>query len=66
MEKLIHNFLEIWPLTNLKNLKTGDSVNLEADALIKYVEKLLLFNKNKAENTSRDEITSVWLEENGW
>ena len=36
-----------WDNTNLKNLSIGDSVNLEGDALIKYVEKLLKFKKNK-------------------
>jgi len=30
-----------WHKTNLKNLNIGDNVNLEADAIIKYVEKLL-------------------------
>ena len=55
-----------WNNTNLKNLNVGDSVNLEADALIKYVEKLLLFNKNKAEDLSKNEISSEWLKENGW
>ena len=55
-----------WHNTNLKNLNVGDSVNLEADALIKYVEKLLLFNKNKAEDLSKNEISSEWLKENGW
>ena len=55
-----------WHNTNLKNLNVGDSVNLEADALIKYVEKLLLFNKNKAEDISKNEISSEWLKENGW
>ena len=55
-----------WHNTNLKNLKVGDSVNLEADPLIKYVEKLLLFNKNKPEDLSKNEISSEWLKENGW
>ncbi len=55
-----------WHNTNLKYLNVGDSVNLEADALIKYVEKLLLFNKNKAEVLSKNEISSEWLKENGW
>ena len=55
-----------WHNTNLKNLNVGDSVNLEADALIKYVEKLLLFNKNKPENLYNNEISSEWLKENGW
>jgi len=50
----------------LKNLNVGDSVNLEADALIKYVEKLLFFNKNKPEDLSKNEISLEWLKENGW
>jgi len=55
-----------WHNTNLKNLNVGDSVNLEADALIKYVEKLLLFNKNSNQNLSSNNISSEWLKENGW
>ena len=55
-----------WNNTNLKNLNVGDSVNLEADALIKYVEKLLLFNKNKPEDFSKNQISLQWLKENGW
>ena len=55
-----------WDNTNLKYLSIGDSVNIEGDALIKYVEKLLLFNKkNNLENVS-EEISSNWLKENGW
>ena len=55
-----------WHNTNLKNLTIGDNVNLEADALIKYVEKLLLFDKTKKQDISNKDITSVWLKENGW
>ena len=55
-----------WHNTNLKNLNVGDMVNLEADALIKYVEKLLFFNKKKQENFPINEISSEWLTENGW
>ena len=55
-----------WNNTNLKNLSIGDSVNLEADALIKYVEKLLLFKKNTKGDNSTNEISSIWLKENGW
>jgi len=55
-----------WNNTNLKNLNVGDSVNLEADALIKYVEKLLLFNKNSNQDLSSNNISSEWLKENGW
>jgi riboflavin synthase len=31
-----------WQLTNLSTLKTGDAVNLEADIIAKYVERILL------------------------
>ena len=55
-----------WHNTNLKNLILGDRVNLEADALIKYVEKLLFFNNHKKEDFSNNKISSKWLKENGW
>ena len=55
-----------WDKTNLKNLSIGESVNLEADALIKYVEKLLKFNKNIDSENFSHEISSNWLIENGW
>ena len=55
-----------WGNTNLKNLAIGDSVNLEGDALIKYVEKLLKFNKNIDSENFPQEISSNWLKENGW
>ena len=55
-----------WDKTNLKFLSIGDSVNLEADALIKYVEKLLLFEKNKDSGNFSEQISSNWLKENGW
>ncbi len=55
-----------WENTNLKNLAIGDSVNLEGDALIKYVEKLLKFNKNIDSESFPQEISSNWLKENGW
>ncbi len=55
-----------WHNTNLNKLNIGDSVNLEADSLIKYVEKLLLFNKNSNQDLSSNSISSEWLKENGW
>ena len=55
-----------WDNTNLKNLAIGDSVNLEGDALIKYVEKLLQFNNNLDSGKFSNEISSNWLKENGW
>ena len=55
-----------WDNTNLKYLSIGDSVNLEADALIKYVEKLLLHNSYRVSKGFSEEISSNWLKENGW
>ncbi|MBO8231497.1 riboflavin synthase [Prochlorococcus marinus str. MU1402] len=55
-----------WHNTNLNKLNIGDKVNLEADSLIKYVEKLLLFNSNNREEFSKNNISSEWLRENGW
>ncbi len=50
----------------MSNLNVGDNVNLEADALIKYVEKLLLFKSSSKEDFSKNDISSEWLTENGW
>ena len=55
-----------WDNTNLKNIKIGDSVNLEGDALIKYVDKLLKFNNNTNSESFSQEISSNWLKDNGW
>ena len=55
-----------WDNTNLKNLAIGDSVNLEGDTLIKYVEKLLKFNKNIDSQNFSQEISLNWLKDNGW
>ena len=52
-----------WNNTNLKLLAKGQLVNLEVDPLVKYVEKLLTFNKNI---TSENLINLNWLKENGW
>ena len=54
-----------WNNTNLRFLTKGDYVNLEADALVKYVERLLLNNKNNL-NSSSNPISGTWLKENGW
>ena len=52
-----------WNNTNLKLLSKGQDVNLEADALVKYVEKLLLSSNKKSAN---EKINHLWLQENGW
>ena len=53
-----------WQNTNLQYLTQGSLVNLEADALVKYVERLLISNKDK--QIQSDLISSDWLKENGW
>jgi riboflavin synthase len=40
-----------WELTNLSGLKTGDAVNLEADVIAKYVERILLYGRRESEET---------------
>ena len=37
-----------WELTNLSSLKTGDAVNLEADVIAKYVERIMLYGRGAA------------------
>jgi riboflavin synthase len=39
-----------WQLTNLSTLNIGDAVNLEADVIAKYVERIMLYGKG-AEKT---------------
>lgn len=49
---LADNFFEValipktWNLTNLSTLKNGDEVNLEADVIAKYVERMMFYGKN--------------------
>lgn len=40
-----------WNQTNLHALKTGDAVNLEADVIAKYVERIMLYGQNKPEES---------------
>ena len=49
--KLEDDFFEVaiipktWEMTNLSSLQPGDEVNLEADVVAKYVERILTYNK---------------------
>ena len=54
--------------TNLRYLRPGTSVNLEADILGKYVEKLIYAgaHQNGAEHSSADELTPAFLTEHGY
>lgn len=40
-----------WELTNLSSLKPGDEVNLEADVIAKYVDRILLYNSRGGEQS---------------
>jgi riboflavin synthase len=51
-----------WQLTNLSTLKSGDEVNLEADVIAKYVERILLYRKEE----KTESITMEKLEELGF
>lgn len=65
--ELAENYFEIavipktWELTNFSNLKAEDSVNLEADVIAKYVERIMLYGKTsqKAEGITMEKLQSL-------
>jgi len=49
-----------WELTNLSTLKAGDEVNLEADVIAKYVERILLYGKtHQSENITMEKLAKL-------
>ena len=50
-----------WELTNLSALKSGDDVNLEADVIAKYVERIMLYGKGaeKKEEITMEKLTKL-------
>lgn len=49
-----------WELTNLSSLKNGDEVNLEADVIAKYVERIMLYGKKEPTATiTREKLTKL-------
>ena len=48
-----------WELTNLSGLKPGDAVNLEADVIAKYVERIMLYGKKKPENITMEKLAAL-------
>jgi len=56
--KLEDDFFEVaiipktWEITNLSSLQPGDEVNLEADVIAKYVERILTYNKAERDVTT--------------
>ena len=54
-----------WTLTNLSTLRPGDAVNLEADIIAKYVERILSVGK-QSEEEKPTELTAGKLAELGF
>ncbi len=50
-----------WELTNLSALKNGDAVNLEADVIAKYVERIMLFGRGAEKNEviTKEKLTKL-------
>jgi len=49
-----------WELTNLSSLKAGDEVNLEADVIAKYVERILLYGRSeRSENITMEKLSKL-------
>ena len=49
-----------WELTNLSTLKAGDEVNLEADVIAKYVERILLYGRAATEeNITMEKLSKL-------
>ncbi len=50
-----------WELTNLSALKSGDAVNLEADVIAKYVERIMRYGKvqEKAEEITMEKLNKL-------
>jgi riboflavin synthase len=59
-----------WTLTTLGQRRVGDRVNLEADLLAKYTERLLRAGPVAAAVAGREEhrepLSTAWLAEQGW
>ena len=58
-----------WASTALQYLKVGAAVNLEADVIARYTERLLAQNgaaDPHSANAKQPSITQAWLAENGW
>lgn len=70
--RLAEDFFEIavipktWALTNLSTLKTGDAVNLEADIIAKYVERIMLFGGENQQTEKAKGVTKEKLQKLGF
>jgi riboflavin synthase len=55
-----------WAVTNLSHLRAGDSVNLEADIIAKYVERILSFDARRGVQRDAPGLTLDKLSELGF
>ncbi|HVF48727.1 MAG TPA: riboflavin synthase [Pyrinomonadaceae bacterium] len=55
-----------WRMTNLSTLRAGDAVNLEADIIAKYVERILSVNATAPTQTDAPSLTLERLAELGY
>jgi riboflavin synthase len=55
-----------WAVTTLGHRRVGDAVNLEADLLAKYTERLLAAPASAPRAPAADPITPDWLARQGW
>ena len=55
-----------WSSTTLQRLRPGDALNLEADLLAKYTERLLGWRGRAGAAAAAPELSSAWLAEHGW
>jgi riboflavin synthase len=55
-----------WASTTLAERRLGDRVNLEADLLAKYTERLLLEGGRPAAAAPAQDLSASWLAEHGW
>lgn len=54
-----------WASTTLHRLRSGDAVNLEADLLAKYTERLIGW-RQATQPAAAPALTQAWLAEHGW
>ena len=55
-----------WTVTNLSHLRSGDAVNLEADIIAKYVERILTVGARQTEATQTSGLTLEKLADLGY
>ncbi len=55
-----------WTSTTLEQRQVGDRINLEADLLAKYTERLIATRAASTPSAEPSRVDDAWLAENGW